>query len=394
MLRNLFKDYKRVTILWLLLALIVIIQYVIIAIINEDPNRYNNYKVFEGVFLHTIKETSLYIEYPSEYFDRNYYGILFSAIVAPFALLPTELGVCVWILANVGLLYWALRKLPVSQREIIGILLISAHDLYTAAAMQQFNISIVAFLVLSFIFVERGKSHWATLFIVIGFLTKIYGVVGVAFFFFARDKFRFIWSGILWLLLLFFLPMVYSSYDFVISQYQEWFLSIMEKNSSNMNTQHYNLQNLSFLGFLQRMGITVHNIVIISIALVLLCLPYLRVRQYQYLSFRMMFLSAISIFICIFSTGTENSTYIIAYVGIGIWFMLSPNKNKYLKIGLLCLAILASLSPTDLFKPIKADYIIKYSLRAIPPTMIWLVLIYEMCMLDYAPKKLNYEKEN
>jgi len=62
--------------------------------------------------------------------------------------------------------------------------------------------------------------------------------------------------------------------------------------------------------------------------------------------------------------------------------MLSSNNSKW-KNFLLILAILASLSPTDLFKPIKETYIIRYSLRAIPPSIIWLSLIYEMCFMDY-----------
>ncbi|EKY13894.1 hypothetical protein HMPREF9072_01255 [Capnocytophaga sp. oral taxon 324 str. F0483] len=48
-----------------------------------------------------------------------------------------------------------------------------------------------------------------------------------------------------------------------------------------------------------------------------------------------------------------------------------------LKITLLVLAMLGSLSPTDLFKPLKEPYIIRYSLRAVPVMLIWLAIIYE-----------------
>ena len=102
-----------------------------------------------------------------------------------------------------------------------------------------------------------------------------------------------------------------------------------------------------------------------------------------------MFLASVSIFLCLFSTGTENSTYIIAYVGIGIWFMVSPNRNNTLKITLLVLAFLASLSPTDLFKPLKEPYIIRYSLRSVPVALVWFTLIWEMCSLDYGKEDTN-----
>ena len=319
----------------------------------------------------------------------NHYGVFFSAIIAPFALLPSAVGCTLWILANVAFLFWAIRQLPLSKGVIIGILLIAAHDMYTAAAMQQFNISVIALLVAAFVFVEKGKSHWATLFIVIGTLTKLYGIVGLAFFFFAKDKGRFIWSGLLWLALLFCLPMLYSSPEYVLSQYHDWYISLSEKNGENMDTTHYNLQNLSFLGFLQRTRLFNNNLIVITIALVLFALPYLRIAQYKHLRFRLMFLASVSMFLCLFSTGTENSTYIIAYVGIGIWFMASPNTNKTLKIILLVLAFLASLSPTDLFKPLKEPYIIRYSLRAVPVTLVWITLIWEMCCLDYEKEDTN-----
>ena len=260
--------------------------------------------------------------------------------------------------------------------------------MYTAAAMQQFNISIIALLVGDFVFIQRGKSHWATLFIVIGLLTKLYGVVGLAFFFFAKDKWRFIASGIGWLVLLFCLPMLYSSPDYIVSQYYEWYASLAEKNVSNLNTTTYNLQNLSLLGFLQRTGIYDNNLVILAVALGLFALPYLRIQQYKNTDFRLLLLASVSIFLCLFSTGTENSTYVIAYVGIGVWFVVSKLPIK-LKIVLLVLAILASLSPTDIFKPLKEHYIIRYSLRAVPPTLIWLAIVYEMCFLEFKNDENN-----
>ena len=386
MLKKLFYNERFAAILWVGLALATVIQNVVIR------GRFNNYLIFEGVFNHTLKQLPLFVAYPEEYADMNHYGVFFSAIIAPFALLPSAVGCTLWILTNVAFLFWAIRQLPLSKGVIIGILLIAAHDMYTAAAMQQFNISVIALLVAAFVFVEKGKSHWATLFIVIGTLTKLYGIVGLAFFFFAKDKGRFVWSALLWLALLFCLPILYSSPEYVLSQYHDWYISLSEKNGENMDNSHYNLQNLSFLGFLQRTGIYNNNLVVLAIALFLFALPYLRIGQYKHLRFRLMFLVSVSMFLCLFSTGTENSTYIIAYVGIGIWFTTTPNKNNTLKITLLVLAFLASLSPTDLFKPLKEPYIIRYSLRAVPVMLIWLTLIWEMCSLDYGEEDTNPKK--
>ena len=387
MLKKLFENYRFITILWFALALATVVQNVWIA------GKFNNYLIFDGVFWHTLKQLPLYLPYPDEYFDTNHYGILFSAVIAPFALLPKWIGCTLWIMANAAFLYWAIRQLPLSKKAIIAVLLIAAHDLYTAAAMQQFNISVIALLVGAFVFIERRQSHWATLLIVIGTLTKLYGIVGLAFFFFAKDKWRFIWSGLFWLIALFCLPMLYSSPDYVVSQYFDWYASLAEKNVSNLNTTTYNLQNLSLLGFLQRTGIYNNNSIVILIGLGLFALPYLRIQQYKNLNFRLLLLASVSIFLCLFSTGTENSTYIVAYVGVGIWFMVSDLHPK-LKITLLILAMLGSLSPTDLFKPLKEPYIIRYSLRAVPVTLIWLTIVYEMLFIQVRDKKNENNRNN
>ena len=387
MLKKLFANYRFITILWFALALATVVQNVWIA------GKFNNYLIFDGVFWHTLKQLPLYLPYPDEYFDTNHYGILFSAVIAPFALLPKWIGCTLWIMANAAFLYWAIRQLPLSKKAIIAILLIAAHDMYTAAAMQQFNISVIALLVGAYVFIERRQSHWAALFIVIGTLTKLYGIVGLAFFFFAKDKWRFIWSGLFWLIALFCLPMLYSSPDYVVSQYFDWYASLAEKNVSNLNTTIYNLQNLSLLGFLQRTGIYNNNSIVILIGLGLFALPYLRIRQYKNLNFRLLLLASVSIFLCLFSTGTENSTYVVAYVGIGIWFMVSELHPK-LKITLLVLAMLGSLSPTDLFKPLKEPYIIRYSLRAVPVTLVWLAIVYEMLFIQVRDKKDENNRNN
>lgn len=385
MLQKIFKNYQIITILWFGLALATIISNVFIR------NEFNNYLIFEGVFHHTINKLSLYGLYPQEYFDKNHYGIFFSCIIAPFALLPDKIGCALWILANAGLLFWAIKQLDLPKKAIITILLIAAHDLYTASAMQQFNTSIIALLLLSYVFIKRKQDHWATLFIVIGTFTKLYGIVGLAFFFFSENKIKFILSGLFWVAVAFCLPMIYSSFDFVVSQYQEWFFTLSQKNNANTGTEGISLQNLSLLGFLQRTGIFNNNLIVIIFGLILFLIPYLRFSKFKNQNFQLLIVAATSLFLVLFSTGTENSTYIIGYVGVGIWFVVSSLPEK-LKNILLVFLILGSLSPTDLFpKFIKWNYIIKYSLRAVPVAILYFTIIYELCFAEFKTEILKNE---
>lgn len=385
MLQKIFKNHQIITILWFGLALATIISNVFIR------NEFNNYLIFEGVFHHTIDKLSLYGLYPQEYFDKNHYGIFFSCIIAPFAILPDKIGCALWILANAGLLFWAIKQLDLPKKAIITILLIAAHDLYTASAMQQFNTSIIALLLLSYVFIKKQQDHWATLFIVIGTFTKLYGIVGLAFFFFSENKIRFVLSGLFWVTVAFCLPMIYSSFDFVISQYQEWFFTLSQKNNANTGTEGIGLQNLSLLGFLQRTGIFNNNLIVIIFGLILFLIPYLRFSKIKNQNFQLLIVSGASLFLVLFSTGTENSTYIIGYVGVGIWFVVSSLPEKIKNI-LLIFLILGSLSPTDLFpKFIKWNYIIKYSLRAVPVAILYFTIIYELCFAEFKTEILKNE---
>ena len=84
--------------------------------IRLGESKYNNFRIFRYVFWHTIHQTNLYSEYPSEYVDTNHYGP-FSVIIAPFALMPVPLGCFFWCMANAAILLYSVRQLPLSFKN-------------------------------------------------------------------------------------------------------------------------------------------------------------------------------------------------------------------------------------------------------------------------------------
>jgi len=115
---------------------------------------HNNFLIFRGVFWHTWNQTTLYGYYPAEYSDCNHYGPLFSVIAAPFALLPTAVGLILWNISLALLLYWAIDKLKLTRYQFVFMIWFCAHELLTALFMQQFNVATAALIVLSYIFVR------------------------------------------------------------------------------------------------------------------------------------------------------------------------------------------------------------------------------------------------
>jgi hypothetical protein len=62
----------------------------------------------------------------------------------------------------------------------------------------QFNPIMTAIIILSYVYISKQKDFWAAFFIVLGVFVKLYGIVGLAFFFFSKNKLKFIGSLFFW----------------------------------------------------------------------------------------------------------------------------------------------------------------------------------------------------
>ena len=367
--------------LWTFLA-------VIAGITKMAPHRHNNFLIFRGVFWHTLQKLSLYDFYPKEYNDHNLYGPIFSLVIAPFAVVPDALGLLGWLVVLALGMYYAVRRLPLEEGRQIFLYWFCAHELLTALQMQQFNIAIAAIIVGSFAAIEKGREVTAAFLIVLGTFVKLYGVVGLAFFFFVKRKPRFILALIGWSVVCFVAPMLISSPEYVLGQYVEWYERLAAKNVENTFAL---MQNISLLGMIRKISgsAAYSDLWVILPGLALFGLPYLRFSQYRHLAFRYGILSSVLLFVVLFSTGSESSTYIIPFAGIALWYVTSPWKRTGWDVALMVFAfVLSSLSPSDLFpRSLREAYVLPYALKALPPTLIWLRLSYELLTRDYAPAK-------
>jgi hypothetical protein B2_20326 len=367
--------------LWTLLA-------VVAGLTKIAPHRHNNFLIFRGVFWHTIQKLSLYDFYPTEYNDHNHYGPIFSLVIAPFAVVPDAIGLLGWLVVLALGMYYAVRRLPLEEGRQIFLYWFCAHELLTALQMQQFNIAIAAIIIGSFAAIEKGREVTAAFLIVLGTFVKLYGVVGLAFFFFVKRKPRFILALIGWSVVCFVAPMLISSPEYVVGQYVEWYERLAAKNGENTFSL---MQNISLLGMIRKISgsASYSDLLVILPGLALFGLPYLRFGQYRHLAFRYAILSSVLLFVVLFSTGSESSTYIIPFAGIALWYTTSPWKRSGWDVALLVFAfVLSSLSPSDLFpRSLREAYVLPYALKALPPTLIWLRLSYELLTRDYAPSK-------
>ena len=359
-----------------------------IAEISRGPDSYNNYLIYKNVFTHAQQLQNLYVGEPAHLFDYLY-GPIFSIIIAPFSVLPDTIGCFVWCMFNAWILFYAVNQLPISYKKKMLILLLSAIELETSIHNVQINPMIVSWIVLSYVLVQKEKDFWATLFIALGFMVKLYGIVGIAFFLFSKHKIKFVLSFIFWLIVLFCLPMLISSPSFIIQSYKDWFIALTTKNEKNIAVNLNYMQDISVMGMIRRIFKlpNMSNAFVLIPAAIAYALPFLRIKQFKYLSFQLSYLAFALIGVVIFSSSSESPSYIIALIGVSIWFILQTNQQKKMTITLIIFTLLlTSLSPTDLFPEyVRINFIRPYSLKALPCFVVWLYLLIQL--LQYNWKK-------
>jgi hypothetical protein len=134
-------------------------------------------------------------------------------------------------------------------------------------------------------------------------------------------------------------------------------------------------------------GKTIHDASwIILPGMLLMAIGYFRIREWKNPMFRIQILAAVMMFVVLFSTGSESSGYITPFVGICIWYCCIPWRRNNWDIALMAFAfIVTSMSPSDLFPAyIRKEWIQPYALKALPITVIWLKLAYEIICKSYS----------
>ena len=359
-----FTQRKYIISLWLVLAFVTSLK-------QYSIGSYNNYKIFAYVYRHTVQKLPLYVEYPAQYFDSNHYGPFFSVVIGPFAILPDGVGIVLWNLFNTTLLIFGVFKLPIKESYKVAVAWIITNEMITALLSVQFNVGLTGLLLLGFIFLERQKLFYASIAILIGFLVKLYGIVLLAYFFFIKQKFKFLIAFALVAITFFFAPLLITDFAFLRTSYIDWFHALIYKSSYNESVS--DMANISFMGFMKKVfNVQIHVLVAVAFGAFMLGLILLRRSQYDSLTYKLLLFSDLLLCLVLFNTNVESPTFIIAFVGVAIWFILVEKSNLNLFLFIFAM-ILTSFSPTDIFpKFLREQYVKPYALKVLPCILIWI----------------------
>lgn len=365
--RKFYQDNRFVLFLWVLITLIFVID-------SWITNRYNNYLIFENTFRNLLHERSLYANYPAYHDDANHYGPIFSVLIAPFAIFHNWIGLLLWNLFNCLLLFKAVQTLPLIEDQKIAIGYIAIPCLIESMLNQQFNAGAGALMVLSYTLLYKDKGIWSALCIVLGTFIKLYGIVGLVFFFFSKHKQSFILWLVLWSVLIFLLPMLIASPHYVIHSYVDWKNSLINKNIVNVSGGGI---DISIMGFFREIlnAKKIPNFLFLSLGAGLFILPFINLSRFKKSSFQLMILSSVLIFPILFSTGAEDCTFIISIIGVGVWYV--KEKNELMKkIVLPILLVITCNFPLLLFPVFAKSHPLSLVIISFPYFLVWLRIIY------------------
>lgn len=374
------RNPKFLLALWIIICAFASLKQYLISDLAQGKCNYNNFRIFFTSFEHLLQGKNLYDAYPNQYFDLYHYGPIFALLIAPFYYIPIGLALISWGALNAWLLFKAIWSLPIDSCSKAIIVWISTNTLITSALNTQFHAICAGMIILSYTYTEQKKEIWATLNIVLGAFIKLYGIVGLAFFFFTNQKKKFIQGVCFWTILIIVLPMLLGKPGYVLQTYVDWFNSLVNKNGTNVDITQTRL-DVCVMGMVRKLtqNPTLSNLYYIVPAFVIMGLSFFNFKLHKQLNFRLALLGSLLMFIILASTGSESPTYIIAFPGIGIWYILERKKNILVNLLLIITLLISSFSPTDLFpRCVRENYLEPYAIMALPVLLVWLRLNYLM----------------
>jgi len=338
---------------------------------NQKYTFYNNYVIFKNAAFHIREGKDLYLLYPEVQWDLYKYSPSFALAMMALAYMPDWLGLVLWNIVNVLLLFFGVRYFIKGPPHTLFMLWFMLNELYTSVLNSQSNPMVAGLLIAAFAFFEKDKVQWAALCIVLTFYIKVFGILAGLLFLFYPKKGQFVLWCAVWTILIGLLPLLITSPDLLVFQYQNWLQLLADDHSGSFG--------YSFMGVLNSwFGLNSGKDVLVLLGLSALILPFIFIKKYRDMQYRINWFAALLIWLVIFNHKAESPTFIIAFAGIALWLFTSAPKQAVILLGVLAF-VFTSLAPTDLFPlAVRKSFFEPYAIKAVPCILIWIYLIFNL----------------
>jgi hypothetical protein len=336
-----------------------------------------NFAIFRASFRHLAAGEDLYAAYSGEQVDRFKYSPLFALLFAPFALLPTLIGLAAWNGLNVFLFVHAVRRLLPGAAAPLVLALVYLEVVRTTERAQS-NALVAALIILAYLALEERRQVKAALAIVAGTLIKIFPVGALALAIFHERRWRLLVAVGLVTIAGLALPLLVTSPHALAGQFASWRGLESTDATASATSGGAGLYGGVMYQLRQWLGVSWPNWPVQLVGTLVLLAPLARVRCWRDPRFRLRFLCSLLVFVVIFNHQVESPSFVIAVTGIAIWFATSERTK--LDVALMTLTILVvSVSSTELTPHwLQRDVFVRYRLKTVPCVLVWLVMQAEL----------------
>jgi hypothetical protein len=353
---------------YILLSIIIGVQHYV-----GGALKYNNFVIFRQSLFHLLDKKNLHIGYPDEYFDIFLYHPAFTVIFSPFSLLPVLPSLLLWLCGCALVLFYAVKSLPVSYNEKVFFWWFILIELVTSLHGQQTNPIIAAFGLFTFSFLEKRNVKWASLFPVLAFCIKGYGGIFAAMFIFYPKSGQYVLCSMLWVAVLFLLPLPLTGFQYFPQIYADWLACLIDDHKVNFGFSVMGLIKVWWPAFTER-GVNYVQLIGLTLFALTWLLNFsagLRSERQRFLLLAYAFL-----WVIMFNHAAESPTYIIAVQGVAIFYVINKQKMTPLALVLIWLVFLFTiLAPTDIYPASwRHNFMQPYLIKVIPCFLVWTVL--------------------
>lgn len=353
---------------------------VLVAIQRTVLSRENNFWIFRTAFEHLRAGADLYAAYPEIHSDFFKYSPTFALLFGPFAVLPPTAGYVLWATTCAITVWMGLTRLL--PRRVAAVTLAIAWiavlgDLQRA----QSNALVAGLMVLAWAAFERGRTLPAAVAIAAGAFVKLFPLTAGLGALMRRQWLRFCLTVTGVIAVGAALPLVAAAPGTLASQYASWY-AIETRDAAPMPRYGTGGADL-YAGLMGQFrvwfGVDWPHWPVQLAGLAILVLPViLRRRRFVEPIFRVTLLASLLVFCVLFNHQAESPSYVIAMIGVAMWFAASPRAGWRTGLLIACLVIV-NLASTDLMpRTWYREYYVPYLLKTVPLIPAWLAMQLEL----------------
>ena len=325
-----------------------------LTLLEVTRDRHSNFKIFAQATQMFWKGVAPYGDNWSAMdsgLDYFLYGPLFNLLFAPFAFLPGWVGPIMWNLFGYGLWFTAIFTLPrFTIEEKCKSFMFTFLLLATTQLSFQYNVAIGAMFLLTYNMLERGKSFWAVLLILISGFTKIYGffAIGLLFCYPVKQWWRYIVYAIPLTAAILLIPALSIPLSEVAAYYDEWVTALLS---------HKDTRTWMTVFYMKPFDLKPYQMYIQVSVLVALFAGILSNLHYRNIPFYRIGAFAVLVgYVILFSNSSEGHTYVISLIGYMMWYWAMHRARAvttFDKVLFWLLFVIVVVMPVDVLCPPK-----------------------------------------